>query len=463
MDRKTVRKDHYEQDIAKYTQAAVGQYDIQVEKSKIGGRFPEAQRAKSPEEDKRGALDPNLDATKKVAPSAQIVPEHYISTYQMLREIEEMKLGPASHDPSYRLTERRPDFGVKKIHKDIYTKTDDKDWQEGTVLDLYPEKPKRNRLVFKYREPVTRTIDPKPEEGRWVFYDVDLDAVREELAKDVFIAGRMEPEEFRERQEFKRMLEEHIKRTQDRKPEAGDYDQPRGMADNLLPGVLDFEKMMPRPFLDDRPEGLDDDLEGDVLILDPEKLGKRLPDIKFDKMRGREELKPISEEEELILEPLFDLVRKKTVNVIGFDKQLGRPENRHIDDDEIYAPLDVNDDPIPYDPSVPRPIVHSFGHGGDRFVDEALKNKYLVDEPLILDPQYPSDRPVKTGVNMGKAEPRFVDKLPSDPFYDDQPLNELNNDLLGALNAVKAEPRKAAWAKQSAGDKNKDLKQVMKE
>ncbi len=46
-----------------------------------------------------------------------------------------------------------------------------------------------------------------------MYYDVDLDAVRAELAKDVFIAGRLEPEEFKERQEFKRLLEEHIRRT----------------------------------------------------------------------------------------------------------------------------------------------------------------------------------------------------------------------------------------------------------
>jgi hypothetical protein len=58
--------------------------------------------------------------------------------------------------------------------------------------------------------------------------------------------------------------------------------------------------------------GTEDDLEGDVLILDPEKLGKRLPDVNFDKMRGREDLNVIKEvDEELILEPLLDLVRKK--------------------------------------------------------------------------------------------------------------------------------------------------------
>lgn len=31
------------------------------------------------------------------------------------------------------------------------------------------------------------------------------------------------------------------------------------------------------------------------------------------------------------------------------------------------------------------------------------------------------------------------------------------------MNAIKPDARKANWAKQTAGDKNKDLKQVMKE
>lgn len=76
-------------------------------------------------------------------------------------------------------------------------------------------------------------------------------------------------------------------------------------------GGLDFDKMMPRPFLDDHTP-LEEDVEGDVLILDPAKLGKRLPNVIFDKMRGREELNPIKEvDEEMIIEPVLDLVRNR--------------------------------------------------------------------------------------------------------------------------------------------------------
>jgi hypothetical protein len=55
--------------------------------------------------------------------------------------------------------------------------------------------------------------------------------VRAELAKDVFISGRMTAQEFKEREEFKLLLEEHIKRTNDRRPEAGDYPLPKGIAE----------------------------------------------------------------------------------------------------------------------------------------------------------------------------------------------------------------------------------------
>jgi hypothetical protein len=104
---------------------------------------------------------------------------------------------------------------------------EDEKWKDGDVIDLYPEKPKPNKLVFKYMKPVERTVEGVKDEGKWVFYDVDLDAVRAELAKDIYLADSgLNRHEFKERQEFKRMLEEHIKRTNERRPEAGDYNRP---------------------------------------------------------------------------------------------------------------------------------------------------------------------------------------------------------------------------------------------
>lgn len=57
------------------------------------------------------------------------------------------------------------------------------------------------------------------------------------------------------------------------------------------------------------------DIEGDVLILDPEKPKPHLPNIDFNKQRPREEEKYDSEDvnlhSELILEPNIDVIRKR--------------------------------------------------------------------------------------------------------------------------------------------------------
>ena len=82
--------------------------------------------------------------------------------------------------------------------------------------------------------------------GRWVFYDVDLDAVRAELAQNIYLGAKDETkEEFAEREEFQRLLEEHIKRKQKRIPEHGDYDKPH--TENEIPGAnVEFSKQIGR-------------------------------------------------------------------------------------------------------------------------------------------------------------------------------------------------------------------------
>lgn len=87
----------------------------------------------------------------------------------------------------------------------------------------------------------------------------------------------MNKKEFAQREEFLTLLDEHIKRTNNRRPEHGDYDAPFNSEKNL--GTLNFDKMTFRY----QQEIDDDDIEGDVLILDPEKLGKRIQNILFDK------------------------------------------------------------------------------------------------------------------------------------------------------------------------------------
>lgn len=174
---------------AEYKKAAVGQYDLPVERSTYGGKFPQAERGEKVEIDMRRDIDPNIDAVKKVAPAFKILPVHSVPTSLIEKEIEDRRLGPGSHDSSYKLVERRPDLGVVKIFEPYFEKKDD--FSEGNVIDLYPNKPKKNRLVFKYMKPVERKFEKETEADTWIYYNIDLDAVRAELAKNVFISGRM--------------------------------------------------------------------------------------------------------------------------------------------------------------------------------------------------------------------------------------------------------------------------------
>ena len=101
----------------------MAQYDLEIQKSKIGGKFTQEKRETfKDEEDTKKPLDVNYDFTKKQAPQISIKPEHFTTTSEMIREIEAMKLGPASHDPNFKLTEKRLDTGIIKIQKDIYQK-----------------------------------------------------------------------------------------------------------------------------------------------------------------------------------------------------------------------------------------------------------------------------------------------------------------------------------------------------
>lgn len=81
-----------------------------------------------------------------------------------------------------------------------------------------------------------------------------------------------------------------------------------------------FDKMLGR---DQEKVDSDDDMEGDVLILNPAKIGKHLPSIEFNKQIGRPEPK-IDEKEELILEPNIDTIRPKVPSAPDFSKQTGR-------------------------------------------------------------------------------------------------------------------------------------------
>lgn len=67
---------------------------------------------------------------------------------------------------------------------------------------------------------------------------------------------------------------------------------------------------------------------------------------------------------------------------------------------------------------------------------------------------------------MGKAEERHINKIKihDDPFYDEQPLNELDNDIMGSLiKATRPEINGPDFKRYTNADKNKNLPQIMEQ
>ena len=144
-----------------------------------------------------------------------------------MKEFEKTRLGPASYKPEFNIVERRVDIGVLKMREPPKSPVKEQDEQ---VLDINPnyDFDKPNKLVFKYYEPSkdlspTHTPDKELYPGKWRFYDFDLDAVREEIAKEITFARNLTPDQFKDKEEFHNLLVEHIKR-QDKKPAVGQYD-----------------------------------------------------------------------------------------------------------------------------------------------------------------------------------------------------------------------------------------------
>ncbi len=146
----------------------------------------------------------------------------------------------------------------------------------------------------------------------------------------------MSPTRFKDHEEFMEMLKEH-KAREDKIPAVGAY-SPHEPETKI---EIDFSKAVPRePFKD---EGLmeDQDVDGDVLILDPEKPKPHMPNINFDKQVPREVEKVDHEDanngEELMLEPNIDAVKKRVPNLVNMEKQKGREEAKKLDDDEYFV------------------------------------------------------------------------------------------------------------------------------
>jgi len=85
------------------------------------------------------------------------------------------------------------------------------------------------------------------------------------------------------------------------------------------------------------------------------------------------------------------------------------------------------------------------------------------DDEVFLDPQLP-ERKLKGAVFMDKGEERFKERLNSDPFYDDQPINELDNDVHVALEmAIKPKIAVPDFNRYTNGGKEKKITDVVQE
>lgn len=88
---------------------------------KIKNRLPLFTFAKGPRGDRTPSLDRqkplNVDITltKKTIRKVAILPEHNVTENQMLKEVEQTRLGPATYKLTFGLVEPRADKGVPKI------------------------------------------------------------------------------------------------------------------------------------------------------------------------------------------------------------------------------------------------------------------------------------------------------------------------------------------------------------
>ncbi|CDW74037.1 UNKNOWN [Stylonychia lemnae] len=405
--------------------------------------FPKSKKGeRTPSPDRRKALIIDESQIRNRVPQIAILPEHNIRDSELLKEYEKTRLGPTSYKVSYNLTERRPDFGIVKIKQPINPINEEEEEDDRPLLYPKYDLVQPNKLVFKYYEPLQdlrpeHTPEKEMHPPRWKFYDYDLDAVREQVAKDIAFARNMSPEKFKQKEEFHDILVEHLQRLEKR-PAVGQYDPDR--PETKFP--IDFSKAQGREIYID-PEHLKEmDIEGDVLILDPDKIRKRVPGVDFEKQIPREAEKYESEDinmhQELILEPNIDVIRKrKQFLVVDFDKQVGREERKHIDDDEYYVNNLSYGEIRPNDPADKKVVAYDFGKKEERFKIDMRRELGLEPDEVIIEPQL-LDKKVKGNVNMDKDKvERFPDKVSKDPFYNDQPLTELNIDIDKAIQATK--------------------------
>ena len=286
----------------------------------IFGTAPRLNRTPSP--DRRKQFDINLDVIKKRPIAARIMPEH---TKMPEKLDEKVKVGPATYFVSHDVTEPRQDIGVMKMIRE-HEKLDEFDDKPNLYPDYDYDKTKKLVPVYKQPSDVRpihipdKVINPE----KWKFYDPNLDAIKE-VQQQYDFAQNLKLDEFIEKEEFNRDVEEY-KRRHEKQPGVYSYD-PQEPDTKIL---YDFGKREPRYKFEDNNFLEDFENKGDVLVLNPDKIKKRAPGFEYAKMKDRFDIDLTVDDtdhyQELNLEPSDKLTKKRVVSLVNIDKDKGRAE-----------------------------------------------------------------------------------------------------------------------------------------
>lgn len=177
--------------------------------------------------------------------------------------------GPAAHEISHNLVEKRTDIGIKKFEvENASTASESVDDKMPLNPNYDQVRPNHLGITFKFFEEERFKDKFDRDGGKWKYYDVDLDAIRETLAKDMYIGGSKfldDPEKFAQHKDLIEAITMLREYQNNRKPDPGKYDPEKPKPH--LPDI-DFDKMQSRAQYYDISDD-EDDKEGDVLILDP--------------------------------------------------------------------------------------------------------------------------------------------------------------------------------------------------
>lgn len=196
--------------------------------------------------DWRKQLNPSLDVVKPRPRQAAIQPEHIMTDYEIDKLYQEIvRPGPSTFKPEHKLTEKRADVGIVKFQEPVKEEEEEIDERIGLFPSVAAILP--NHMTFKYYEP-SKGLGPQhtPEKIKhpenWKFYQIDLDAVREQVATNVYLGGakNLTQEEFQEKEEFLDVLHAYLDRKNNKKPEPGTYNA--RLPEKHLPDI-DFDKV----------------------------------------------------------------------------------------------------------------------------------------------------------------------------------------------------------------------------